>query len=80
MNLCEKPTPDQKEELLLLCRNTLPEPALQWLDAAYVLTDDGAKYPPLLGTGGNDGRLEFTNNFMQRITEVMDCATGRACL
>ena len=21
---------------------------------------------PLLGTGGNDGRLEFTNNFMQR--------------
>jgi hypothetical protein len=23
-------------------------------------------------TGGNDGRLEFTNNFMQRLTEVID--------
>lgn len=76
MKLGEKPTPEQKAELLLLCRNVLPEDALQWLDAAYVLTNDGAKYPPLLGTGGNDGRLEFTNNFMQRITEVMDAQTG----
>jgi CRISPR-associated protein Csx17 len=76
MSLGEKPTPEQKAELLLLCRNVLPESALQWLDAAYVLTDDGAKYPPLLGTGGNDGRLEFTNNFMQRLTEVIDAGTG----
>lgn len=76
MQLGEKPTPKQKAMLLLLCRNVLPEDALQWLDAAYVLTDDGAKYPPLLGTGGNDGRLEFTNNFMQRITEVMDVSSG----
>ncbi len=76
MSLGEKPTPEQKAELLLLCRNVLPEDALQWLDAAYVITDDGAKYPPLLGTGGNDGRLEFTNNFMQRITEVMAPETG----
>lgn len=77
MKLGEKPTPEQKAELLLLCRNVLPEHALQWLDAAYVLTDDGAKYPPLLGTGGNDGRLEFTNNFMQRLTEVMDAEVGQ---
>jgi CRISPR-associated protein Csx17 len=49
---------------------------LGWLDAVFVLGQDGAKFPPLLGTGGNDGRLEFTNNFMQRITEVMDPATG----
>lgn len=77
MRIGEKPTPEQKADLLLLCRNTLPENALEWLDAAFVLTDDGAKYPPLLGTGGNDGRLEFTNNFMQRITEVMDVSTGK---
>ena len=77
MGLGEKPTPEQKANLLLLCRNTLPEDALEWLDASFVLTEDGAKYPPLLGTGGNDGRLEFTNNFMQRITEVMDATTGK---
>jgi CRISPR-associated protein Csx17 len=78
MSLGEKPTPEQKANLLLLCRNMLPESALQWLDAAYVLTDNGAKYPPLLGTGGNDGRLEFTNNFMQRLLEVMNPTSGEA--
>ena len=45
----------------------------KWLDAAVVLTDDRVpKFPALLGTGGNDGRLDFTNNFMQRIGEVFD--------
>ncbi len=69
---------ETKSTLLADCRNVLPESAIEWLDAAYVLTEGGPKYPPLLGTGGNDGRLEFTNNFMQRITEVMDVATGKA--
>jgi CRISPR-associated protein Csx17 len=77
LELGEKPTPEQKAVLLLLCRNTLPEQSLHWLDAAFVLTEQGAKYPPLLGTGGNDGRLEFTNNFMQRLTEVLDVSTGQ---
>jgi len=71
-----KPDGETKTLLLQSCRNTFPEDALGWLDAVFVLGQDGAKFPPLLGTGGNDGRLEFTNNFMQRITEVMNPATG----
>lgn len=76
LGLCEKPEPDQKGDLLQLCRNTFPDDALGWLDAAFVLTQDSPRYPPLLGTGGNDGRLDFTNNYMQRLTEVMDPMTG----
>lgn len=76
LGLKEKPDGERKSQLLHLCRNTLPDDALGWLDAVFVLGQDGPKYPPLLGTGGNDGRLEFTNNFMQRITELMDPATG----
>ena len=76
LGLSEKPEKEAKEALLLRCRNTFSESALEWLDSAFVLTDDGAKYPPLLGTGGNDGRLEFTNNFMQRLTEVFDLEKG----
>jgi len=71
-----KPDGEAKTLLLQSCRNSFPEDALGWLDAVFVLGRDGAKFPPLLGTGGNDGRLEFTNNFMQRITEVMDPVTG----
>ena len=76
LGLKEKPDGDGKTRLLENCRNTFPEDALEWLDAVLVLTENGPKYPPLLGTGGNDGRLEFTNNFMQRLTEVFDPATG----
>ena len=32
---------------------------------------------PLLGTGGNDGRLDFTNNFMQRLANVISLAVGK---
>lgn len=74
--LTQKPDPEAKAVLLQACRNILPDIALEWLDAVYVLGHDGPKYPPLLGTGGNDGRLEFTNNFMQRLVEIMDPASG----
>lgn len=76
LTLNAKPEGETKTLLLQSCRNSFPEDALGWLDAVLVLGQDGAKFPPLLGTGGNDGRLEFTNNFMQRITEVMNPATG----
>lgn len=45
----------------------------EWLDAAMVLDDEGSpQFPALLGTGGNDGRLDFTNNYFQKINEVFD--------
>ena len=74
--LQDKPDADEKQRLLRACRGRFSEESLAWLDAAYVLTDEEAKYPPLLGTGGNDGRLEFTNNFMQRLIELFDPLTG----
>jgi CRISPR-associated protein Csx17 len=76
--LTEKPDAERKERMLLRCRNTFSETALEWLDSAFLLTEGGAKYPPLLGTGGNDGRLEFTNNFMQRLVELFDLADPAA--
>lgn len=76
-HLTEKPDKDMKLKVLTYARNILSERALPWLDAAVVLTDDGPRYPPLLGTGGNDGRLDFTNNFMQRLADLFDIESGR---
>lgn len=76
LSLQEKPSGDDKPLLLQHCRNRFPDTALPWLDAAFLLTDDGPKYPPLLGTGGNDGRLDFINNYMQRLTDLFDCDNG----
>ncbi len=70
--LTDKPDKAFKESTLLpTLRAELTDAALEWLDAAVALTDHGPKYPPLLGTGGNDGRLDFTNNQMQRLVEVL---------
>ncbi len=76
MRLGERPAGDVKDELLNRLRAEMPAEALLWIDASVVLTGDGPKYPPLLGTGGNDGRLEFTNNFLQRVVELFDLTTG----
>lgn len=62
---------DVKQRQILRCRAELPDAAVAWLDASVVLTADRAVFPPLFGTGGNDGRLEFSNNFMRRLAEVL---------
>lgn len=62
---------DDKPRLIAELRARLPDEGIRWLDAAIVLTADRPTYPPLLGTGGNDGRLEFSNNQMQRLNELL---------
>ncbi|MBI5897158.1 MAG: type I-U CRISPR-associated protein Csx17, partial [Desulfobacterales bacterium] len=62
-----------KDDLLSRIRLAWRGSHREWMDAAMVLGDDGLpKYPALLGTGGNDGRLDFTNNFLQRLNEVFE--------
>ena len=61
-----------KDRLIKMCRLSFPDEAVEWLDAVVVMSDEGPKYPPILGTGGNDGRLEFTSNFIQNILKVLD--------
>ncbi len=66
-----------KHRELELCRAALPEPAVEWLDAAVVLVDDGESYPPLLGTGGNDGNFDFSKAFLDRVADVLGIRQGR---
>lgn len=71
INRDASPKGDDKATLLTRIRAWLPDAALDWFDASVLLADGSAQYPPLLGTGGNDGRLDFTNNFMQRLLDVI---------
>jgi len=59
-------------------RNRCPDRLLPWIDACVVLAADRALFPPLLGTGGNDGRLDFSTNFHEQLLVVLDAtAAGR---
>lgn len=73
----ELPTKEEKSDLLAGLRRAWRGGAQSWLAAATILLDEGdPKYPALLGTGGNDGRLDFTNNFMQHLIELFDPGSG----
>lgn len=68
-----------KQRVVQEFRNRCPEPLLPWIDACVVLADERALFPPLLGTGGNDGRLDFSTNFHLQLLAVLDTsAAGRA--
>lgn len=76
LDLSASPKGDDKAALLARIRGLLPDDVLGWFDASVSLSADSAQYPPLLGTGGNDGRLDFTNNFMQRLLDVLGKGEG----
>ncbi len=67
----DAPKEEEKAGMLSQARCSFPDAAIEWLDAAYVLGDEKPGYPPLLGSGGNDGRLDFTTNFIARLLDVL---------
>lgn len=77
--LAESPKNESKQAFLQRMRNSAAESLLPWIDAAVILADGEPRYPPLLGTGGNDGRLDFTNNYMQRLIDLFNPIGGNAC-
>lgn len=61
------------------CRRKWRGIHLDWLETAVILQADGSmSWPSLLGTGGNDGRLDFTDNFRQRFSELFDLSDAKA--
>lgn len=65
-----------KEGAVREFRNQAPDSLLPWIDATVVLGQE-AYFPPLLGTGGNDGRLDFSTTYHERLLEVLDPSEAR---
>lgn len=79
LGLVKKPNEYVKGPVLLpQLRASLPDAALEWFDAAVALTPLGPRFPPLLGTGGNDGNLDFTINQLQCVIDVLLCDEDRS--
>lgn len=76
-DIVEKPDGVQKDAIRAQLRSRLRDGALSWYDAAILFTQDGFLAPPLLGSGGNDGRTDFSNNFMCRLTDLFDTESGK---
>ena len=67
----DKATDGDKRRVVQEFRNRCPDELLPWIDAAVVLTGDQLVFPSLLGTGGNDGRTDFSTHFHKCLLEVI---------
>ena len=74
--ITESPKNEAKHAFVMDLRDTAPDSVVEWLDAVVMVGEEKNSYPPLLGTGGCDGALDFANNFQQRLVSVMDYETG----
>jgi CRISPR-associated protein Csx17 len=81
----EAPSDESKCGFQASCRAEWRSGAADALSAAVVLSPQiekgrailKATYPSLLGTGWNDGRLDFANNFHQRLADLLDLTRKR---
>ncbi len=66
----------QKDDFILSLRGTLSDKCIQAMDAGLSITSVQTNYPPMLGTGWNDGNMDFSSNFMQRLLDILGTDEG----
>jgi CRISPR-associated protein Csx17 len=67
-----------KETILFQIRTEFPDNAIGWFDTCLQVGEDGFSVAPVLGSGGVDGRMEFSANFLANILLVLDHAESPA--
>jgi CRISPR-associated protein Csx17 len=50
--------------------------AVRWIDTCALVSSETVNYPPLMGTGGNDGNFEFSRTFQQQLQNLFDFGSG----
>ena len=61
-----------KTQVILACRDRLDARVVEWIDAVAAINHTGeAEFPAILGTGGNEGRLEYSNTFMKNLSSLL---------
>ncbi len=71
---------ETKNNIVFGLRNDVPDETLLWLDACLMTEPDGFTPSPVLGSGGCDGNLEFSANFLWNVKKVLAARDSRAWL
>jgi CRISPR-associated protein Csx17 len=64
--------PELKSALLCALRNELDDSTLPWIDACFALSGNDRTPSPLLGSGGNEGSMDFSINHVGYLLELID--------
>lgn len=65
-----------KREFIEDIRSNIDDSFLISFDSCVAISDEKLLLPPIFGSGGNDGNLDFSNNFHQQILRLMCPETG----
>lgn len=63
---------DLKDSLLLSLRGELPDEFLPWIDACFILGMSNGTPAPLLGSGGNEGSMDFSINHISYLFDLIN--------
>lgn len=65
------PKEEEKAEFIESLRGVLGDDAIPWLDAVAVVDGGDARMMPLLGSGGNEGVLDYSGLFLRSLVDVL---------
>jgi len=71
IGLDDAPEGEEKARFIAALRAELPDDALEWIDAVAVIDEDDARMMPLLGSGGNEGVLDYSGLFLRSLVDVL---------
>ena len=62
---------ENKDLIIMACRDRLNDRVVEWLDAVAVINNEGKTIlSPILGTGGIEGHLEYSTTFMSMVSDL----------
>ncbi len=62
---------EYKSKIVTKLRDTINERYLEWIDASILINAEGKPvFPPLSGSGGNEGRLDYSSLFISSLIKV----------
>jgi CRISPR-associated protein Csx17 len=66
----DAPEKEEKAKLLSRLRGVLPDDAVAWIDAVAVVDEGDVRMMPVLGSGGNEGVLDYSGLFLRSLVDV----------
>src|SRR6185312_8891608 len=70
------PGDDEKTAFVRQLRSEAPDATAAWIDASSTVTPLAVVFPPLLGSGGNDGNSDYSTTVIQAIKSLIDLDSG----
>jgi CRISPR-associated protein Csx17 len=66
-----KPEKKDKDDYISILRSQMPSQLQEWIDACYVLANEGSEVMYLLGTGGNEGSGSYSKSYMECLNYLL---------